>query len=61
MNALRHPKSPVLWTGFMDMDREVFIKTQTQTLFQHEETKKCIVRGKQEEEGEVEEKEEEVG
>lgn len=57
MDSLIHHKILVLWTDFVDMDREVFIKTQAQTLPQKEETTKSNVGRNQEGEGKAKEQE----
>lgn len=60
LNALGHLKNPMLWTNFVDMEKESFIETQGQHLREHENTTKYSVAKEEVEKEEEEENEEEV-
>lgn len=47
IDALNHLKNLVLWTYFVYVDRQVFIKTQTLISTQHEETPTSSNKGRE--------------
>lgn len=56
MDDINHLKYPMLWVDFVDMDMEVFIKTQALNSPQQEETLTSSTRGREEKEEERENK-----